>query len=742
MLNRAHTLATILTIAVMLVCFDSSAQCGYGGTNYGNVTPAGVGQSYSLLNYVWGGDQYTLNVSNGCTYTISMCGTSWDTYITVFNNANVAIAWNDDSCGLQSEVTFTATYTGTVTIQVNQWPCISNFSNAENFVVTWVACAGMGCTDPAACNYDPTATTDDGSCCSDVCVTITAGGGTFDGEISWELLYNGSVIANGAGTSSSNLCLVDDCYQLNLYDSFGDGWNGATITVADDNGDVYYFGTMGTGSFLSVNFCTDPPPPPCYDPAPTGCPSVDAGADIAVPECSDPCTDLAISCSVFETGNTASYDVCSIDYAPPYPYTAGTGFSIGVDDVWTNVVDLPFNFCFFGNIYSQLVVGSNGLVSFNLAYANQGCPWAFSAPCPNPTLPLNSIFGPYHDIDPQVCGDARFAVLGTAPCRVFVVNYDNICQFSCNTIASTHQIVLYETTNVIEVYVEDKPTCAGWNGGNALIGIQNATGTAGYTPPNRQTGPWSCSNEGWRFTPNGTANYEVNWYDQAGWIGTGETIDVCPDDNSQTYVAEATYTMCDGTEVVVSDDVVVSCQAILMSAEWLNFDAEWVNGKQEALCTWSTATENNSAFFSVERSTDGLLWEQLGTVAAAGNSQSVSSYHFVDEEPLFGGAYYRAVEFDVNGERSESEMKWLSRDGAVDVQIGPNPSSGHFAFNRNMSDFRITIRDARGRLVSWEWADDARSIELSSAATGVYFVEWNSLTSNIQVGHEKLIIQK
>ena len=45
-----------------------------------------------------------------------------------------------------------------------------------------------GCTDPAATNYDPLATTDDGSClypCTDNDVTIVVGGGSWDSEITW-----------------------------------------------------------------------------------------------------------------------------------------------------------------------------------------------------------------------------------------------------------------------------------------------------------------------------------------------------------------------------------------------------------------------------------------------------------------------------------------------------------------------------------------------------------------------------
>ena len=97
----------------------------------------------------------------------------------------------------------------------------------------------------------------------------------------------------------------------------------------------------------------------------------------------------------------------------------------------------------------------------------------------------NSINGAFHDLDPSIFGDINYAVLGTYPCRTFVVNFDNAAHFSCNNLSTTQQIVIYETTNVIEVYIDDKPTCAIWNSGNAVIGIQDPTSTIGFTPPNR-----------------------------------------------------------------------------------------------------------------------------------------------------------------------------------------------------------------------------------------------------------------
>ena len=130
------------------------------------------------------------------------------------------------------------------------------------------------------------------------------------------------------------------------------------------------------------------------------------------------------------------------------------------------------------------------------------------------------------------------------------MNFNNVPSYICNNLLVTQQIVIYETTNAIEVYIEDKPTCVAWNSGNAVIGIQNIGATQGICPPNRNTGPLTATNEAWRFTPNGTPNYVVEWFDVSGTLlGSGNTLNICTQTQAN-YTAEITYTNCNGATVM------------------------------------------------------------------------------------------------------------------------------------------------------------------------------------------------
>ncbi|HNW69459.1 MAG TPA: T9SS type A sorting domain-containing protein [Bacteroidales bacterium] len=286
------------------------------------------------------------------------------------------------------------------------------------------------------------------------------------------------------------------------------------------------------------------------------CPVVSAGNDVML-DCLAPCAELNATCQ--ELNETSAYTVSSIPYAPPYAYNMGTPITLGaIDDVWSDIIDLPFTFCFYGNSYDHILVGSNGVLTFNATENGGFCPWSFASQCPSGSLVSNAIFGVYQDLDLSIGGSLYYAELGSSPDRMFVISSNEIPLFSsvCNSMKATHQVVLYESSNIIEVYVQNKPLCSNWNSGNALIGIQDSSGAFGVTPPGRNTGAWTANYEAWRFTPAGNPAYTLTWWQDTVQIGTGNNITVCPD-TTTTYIVQADYHLCFGNNILVSDTVTV-----------------------------------------------------------------------------------------------------------------------------------------------------------------------------------------
>ena len=114
-----------------------------------------------------------------------------------------------------------------------------------------------------------------------------------------------------------------------------------------------------------------------------GCPNIEV--DDQTVDCNNPCVDLIAT--YLHTGETTDYEVSEIPYTPPYAFTGGTSAFIGIDDTWSDVINIPFDFCFYGNVYNQLLIGANGLISFNVSLATTYCQFLYTATIPStPTI--------------------------------------------------------------------------------------------------------------------------------------------------------------------------------------------------------------------------------------------------------------------------------------------------------------------------------------------------------------------
>lgn len=295
--------------------------------------------------------------------------------------------------------------------------------------------------------------------------------------------------------------------------------------------------------------------------------------------CPGSCTDLS---AVYpELHQTTGYTVTSLPYseAPTIstlysPQSVGGKIDEQYEDTWSPIINLPFNFSFYGTTYNSLLVGTNGVITFDtvnqvpLGY----CEWSFSGSIPNPNFIKNAIFGVYQDTDIRTSlsggsvanhfvQNVNYRLLDTnqyaAPNRVFVVNFNELPQFSCGTSVGlqTSQIILHEGSNIIEVLVMRRTACTTWNSGSGVIGIMNNTGTQAVVPPGRNTGTWSTTYEAWRFTPSGnTIPATLTWSANGGTIGTDNPITVCPESET-AYTATLTY---GDTGIQLSKDILIS----------------------------------------------------------------------------------------------------------------------------------------------------------------------------------------
>ncbi|MBB1140964.1 fibronectin type III domain-containing protein [Myroides sp. WP-1] len=289
--------------------------------------------------------------------------------------------------------------------------------------------------------------------------------------------------------------------------------------------------------------------------------------------------NFELGASYYDILKTNSYEVSSIEYKPPFPFKGGGAVELTSDDVWSDVIDLGFDFCFYGNKYDKALINTNGTISFSIQGVVPGgryVPRQGGAPYwPTGLIPsdpggsqgptINSIMGVFQDTHPgedkaPADHSINYQIIGKAPCRTLVFNVYRLgmygsgsgCAFNPDDVdgtTQTSQIVIYEGTNIIEVYVKNRHSlCDEWSR-NAIIGLQNADGTAGIAPPGRNTGPWSTQNEAWRFTPNGDSTAEFSWEKDGEFFSSEAKIDIAVTE-TVTYTAKAKYEIC-GDETVL-----------------------------------------------------------------------------------------------------------------------------------------------------------------------------------------------
>jgi hypothetical protein len=210
----------------------------------------------------------------------------------------------------------------------------------------------LGCTDVVATNYDAAANTDDGSCtyCTDNAVVITVGGGTDASEVSWSLLASdGSVVATGGAPFSGNFCLVDDCYTVDMVDSWGDGWGGNIFDMTM-GGASMGTATLDDGAAGTADISLGGVACPVYGCTDAAASNHDATATVDDGSCIYPCLLDAVTLTLSDSwGDGWSGETVTIG-GVDYTLSSGSAISFDLCVDLSTCIDVIFT---GGNSYSS-----------------------------------------------------------------------------------------------------------------------------------------------------------------------------------------------------------------------------------------------------------------------------------------------------------------------------------------------------------------------------------------------------
>lgn len=597
----------LIIIFLLMLQVKIFAQCNNNNTYDGTLSVTYVGDT-DTKTCIRGGRYIKVDVVSGENYEFSTCGGNWDTFITLYRDSDGSLlGYNDDYCGLLSFVSWTATFTGTVRVLVDEYDCTGYSSCGADLLVRWAeqsaAPPNQDCSGAIAVN------------CGDI--------------------VTGSTV--GANTESLSNCGTSISAPAVWYSFIG---NGDEVTFSMCNGTTYNSKiSIFSGSCGALT---------CVGGSNSGC-----GDDGFVTTITTSGTEYFILIH----GNSSSagdytLEITCTTFTPDGNKDCGGSITICSDDTFAG------NSGDYGNM--QDINGQN----YGCLSGEHQSSWYVFSPISTGTIGFT--------LEPTNGIDYDFAIWGPY------------------------------NSNDVPCPPDEMPLRCSYSGLYANTGL--VVGAGDYTED-----------------PDGDA-----------WV---EAIEVTNSDLNKYYVMLIDNYTADNTSYTFHwnlNGVSLNC-AILLPIELISF-----TGKVESdrnVLHWITASELNNSHFDIERSTDIINFEIVGTVTGAGTSTDKNQYLFNDKERPFGTAYYRLKQTDFNGDFSHSDIISLTNNNELDlIAVFPNPGKGRFTCELKAAKamaIELSVFDLQGRMVQHDLWDiepgsSTNIIDLSTAASGNYILQFES----------------
>lgn len=183
------------------------------------------------------------------------------------------------------------------------------------------------------------------------------------------------------------------------------------------------------------------------------------------------------------------------------------------------------------------------------------------------------------------------------------------------------------------------------------------------------------------------------------------------------------------TQTAAIQVTAVNCS--LLPIELISFNA--IRKTNTVKLNWQTASEKNNDYFTVERSFDGINFEEIKKVKGAGNSYEVKNYNTNDESPSNELSYYRLKQTDFNGQFKYSNIVSIDADisKAMVSHIAPNPTTSGINFDFYSpvkGELVYEVADLTGRVIiskseMMEVGNAKVSAALDEIPDGIYFLK-------------------
>ena len=203
---------------------------------------------------------------------------------------------------------------------------------------------------------------------------------------------------------------------------------------------------------------------------------------------------------------------------------------------------------------------------------------------------------------------------------------------------------------------------------------------------------------------------------------------------ASTRDANNNYVLAIGLSGITLNELTLADLSAPLPLTWLSFTATAQNNSQ-SLLQWSTTHEQNTQDFYIQHSADGINWVTIGSLPAAGNSNSTRHYTYVHSSPVKGLNYYRIKQTDVDSRYSYSPVRMLSFTRALQpFTILGNPVSNDVLILQVNMATSLSFYTADGKLLWREQVNaGTKTIDVSRYAKGVYWLKTITTTQKVVI---------
>ncbi len=161
--------------------------------------------------------------------------------------------------------------------------------------------------------------------------------------------------------------------------------------------------------------------------------------------------------------------------------------------------------------------------------------------------------------------------------------------------------------------------------------------------------------------------------------------------------------------------------------ELVGFEADVVEEGRSVKLEWSTASEDDNDYFTIERSPDNVQWDPIIMLPGAGDSNELLDYQAYDDAPLYGLSYYRLKQTDFDGQYSHSDIRQVTiGDFDETLTVYPNPTGDVLYVKGNPEDLaalqilNITGQVVRDRVPAILKSATQLQVDVSALEAGIY----------------------